>query len=91
MMENFESIDAPELSDLIPQVYEYSDEEVGVHTMSDNDCAEFVAPGSLDRGISSIFTLGLTAGAGVRRGPHRRQPSARLRFIRPVGVGRDGV
>ena len=64
MMENTESIDALELSDLIPQVYEYSDGEVSVHTMSDNDCAEFVAPeSSLNRGISSIFTLGLTASA----------------------------
>ena len=64
MMENAESINALELSDLIPQVYEYSDGEVSVHTMSDNDCAEFVAPeSSLNRGISSIFTLGLTASA----------------------------
>ena len=82
MMENTESIDALELSDLIPQVYEYSDGEVSVHTMSDNDCAEFVAPeSSLNRDIQHFHAGADRFSAGVRRGPHRRQPSARLRLI----------
>ena len=60
MQRNSEVLERLSLEDLIPQVYEYSNGEVVLHTMSDNACREFVAPeDSLDRGISSIFSLDL--------------------------------
>ena len=62
MLGNREALDRLSLSDLIPQVYEYSNGEVDVHTMSDNDCRDFVAPeDSMNRGISSIFSLDLSS------------------------------
>ena len=62
MQRNSEVLDRLSLEDLIPQVYEYNNGEVVLHTMSDNACREFVAPeDSLNRGISSIFSLDLTS------------------------------
>ena len=62
MLDNREVLDRLSLSDLIPQVYEYSDGVVDVHTMSDNACRDFVAPeDGMNRGISSIFSLDLTS------------------------------
>lgn len=62
MQRNSEVLERLSLEDLIPQVYEYSNGEVVLHTMSDNACREFVAPeDSIDRGISSIFSLDLTS------------------------------
>ena len=62
MQRNSEVLERLSLEDLIPQVYEYSNGEVVLHTMSDNACREFVAPeDSLDRGISSIFSLDLAS------------------------------
>ena len=62
MIDNRRLIDALSLSDLIPQVYEYANGEVTLHSMSDNACQEFVAPeDSMNRGISSIFSLDLAS------------------------------
>ncbi|MGB0950794.1 MAG: beta-propeller domain-containing protein, partial [Poseidonia sp.] len=62
MQRNSEVLERLSLEDLIPQVYEYSNGEVILHTMSDNACREFVAPeDSVDRGISSIFSLDLAS------------------------------
>jgi len=62
MQRNSEALERLSLEDLIPQVYEYSNGEVVLHTMSDNACREFVAPeDSIERGISSIFSLDLTS------------------------------
>ena len=62
MEANREALDAMNLDDLIPQVYEYSGGEVSVHAMSDNACRDFVAPeDGFNRGISSIFSLQLNA------------------------------
>jgi len=62
MLSNSEALDRLSLADLIPQVYEYSNGEVVVHAMSDNACRDFVAPeDSMERGISSIFSLDLTS------------------------------
>ena len=62
MQRNSEVLERLSLEDLIPQVYEYSNGEVVLHTMSDNACREFVAPeDSIDRGISSIFSLDLAS------------------------------
>jgi len=62
MLSNNEALDRLALADLIPQVYEYSNGEVVVHAMSDNACRDFVAPeDSMERGISSIFSLDLTS------------------------------
>ena len=62
MQRNSEVLERLSLEDLIPQVYEYSNGEVVLHTMSDNACREFVAPeDSVDRGISSIFSLDLAS------------------------------
>ena len=58
MQSNSEALEMLTLEDLIPQVYEYSNGDVTLHTMSDNACREVVAPeDSLNRGISSIFSL----------------------------------
>ena len=62
MQRNSEVLERLSLEDLIPQVYEYSNGEVVLHTMSDNACREFVAPeDNIDRGISSIFSLDLAS------------------------------
>ena len=62
MQRNSEALGRLSLEELIPQVYEYSDGEIVLHTMNDNACREFVAPeDSLNRGISSIFSLDLTS------------------------------
>ena len=62
MLNNNEALDRLSLSDLIPQVYEYSGGEVVIHAMSDNACRDFVAPeDGMSRGISSIFSLDLVA------------------------------
>ena len=62
MLNNNEALDQLSLSDLIPQVYEYSDGEVVLHAMNDNACRDFVAPeDGMSRGISSIFSLDLVA------------------------------
>ena len=50
------------LEDLLPQVYEYSNGVVTTHSMTDGECADFVAPKEgFNRGISSIFSLDLTS------------------------------
>ena len=62
MESNSEALSEMALSDLIPQVYEYTNGEVTVHSMSENACREFVAPeDGFNRGISSIFSLDLTS------------------------------
>ncbi len=64
MIDNRQTIDGLSLGDLIPQVYEYTNGEVNLHSMSDNACQEFVAPeDSMNRGISSIFSLDLSSNA----------------------------
>ena len=62
MLSNSEALDRLSLADLIPQVYEYSSGNVVVHEMSEGECQGFVAPqDSMNRGISSIFSLDLTS------------------------------
>ena len=58
------ALDNLTLSDLIPQIYELSDGQVTTHRMSDDACAEFVAPeDGFNRGITSIFGLELASTA----------------------------
>ena len=62
MVSNAEALTLLSLEDLVPQVYEYADGQVITHSMTDEACADFVAPeDGMNRGISSIFTLELTS------------------------------
>ena len=64
MLSNSEALEGLSLTDLIPQVYEYSNGDITVHTMNDNECRDFVAPeDGMERGISSIFSLDLASSA----------------------------
>ena len=62
IQENREVLSMLTLEDLLPQVYEYSNGSVTTHTMTDGQCADFVAPSEgFNRGISSIFALDLSS------------------------------
>jgi uncharacterized secreted protein with C-terminal beta-propeller domain len=62
IQENREVLSTLTLEELLPQVYEYSNGSVTTHTMTDGQCADFVAPSEgFNRGISSIFALDLSS------------------------------
>ncbi|MCH1587689.1 MAG: beta-propeller domain-containing protein, partial [Flavobacteriales bacterium] len=62
MQANQNALDNLSLNDLIPQVYEFTNGEVTTHRMSDDACAQFVAPeDGFNRGITSIFALELSS------------------------------
>ena len=62
IQDNREALTNLALEDLLPQVYEYRDGLRATHKMTDGECADFVAPKEgFSRGISSIFSLDLTA------------------------------
>ena len=62
IQENREVLSTLTLEELLPQVYEYSNGSVTTHTMTDDQCADFVAPSEgFNRWISSIFALDLSS------------------------------
>ena len=62
IQENRDILSTFTLDDLLPQVYEYNNGVVTTHTMTDGECADFVAPSEgFNRGISSIFSLDLSS------------------------------
>ena len=62
ILANQEALDALELEDIIPRVYERENGIITSHSMSDGDCRDFVAPeDGFNRGFTSIFTLDLAS------------------------------
>ena len=62
MLENEEVIADMSLSDLVPRIYERQGDSVFTHSITNDDCASFVAPqDGFSRGINSIFSFDITA------------------------------
>tara|TARA_B100002052_G_scaffold15361_1_gene12246 strand:- start:1159 stop:3384 length:2226 start_codon:yes stop_codon:yes gene_type:complete len=62
MLENEEVIADMSLSDLVPRIYERQGDSVLTHSITNDDCASFVAPqDGFSRGINSIFSFDITA------------------------------
>ena len=62
MLENQIALDALALEDILPKVYERSNGQITIHTMNDEDCADFIAPeDGFNRGFNSIFTFDLSS------------------------------
>lgn len=60
ILDNQNTLSQLALVDILPKVYERVDGVLTIHTMSDDACADFVAPGdSMNRGFNSIFTFDL--------------------------------
>ena len=62
MLENEEVIADMTLSDLVPRIYERQGDSVLTHSITNDDCASFVAPqDGFSRSINSIFSFDITA------------------------------
>ena len=62
LLDNQAALDALALEDILPKVYERVNGQVTVHTMDDDQCADFVAPeDGFNRGFNSIFTFDLSS------------------------------
>ncbi len=62
MLENEDVIADMSLSDLVPRIYERQGDSVLTHSITNDDCASFVAPqDGFSRGINSIFSFDITA------------------------------
>ena len=62
MLDNEEIIADMELSDLVPRIYERQNDNVITHSLTNDDCASFIAPqDGFSRGVNSIFSFDLTS------------------------------
>lgn len=62
MLENQIALDTLALEDILPKVYERSIGQITIHTMNDEQCADFIAPeDGFNRGFNSIFTFDLSS------------------------------
>ncbi len=60
ILENQLTLSKLALVDILPKVYERVDGALTIHTMDEDACADFAAPGDgLNRGFNSIFTFDL--------------------------------
>ena len=62
MLDNEEIIADMEISDLVPRIYERQNDNVITHSLTNDDCASFIAPqDGFSRGVNSIFSFDLTS------------------------------
>ena len=62
LLDNEEIIADMELSDLVPRIYERQNDNVITHSLTNDDCASFIAPqDGFSRGVNSIFSFDLTS------------------------------
>ena len=62
ILSNQERLAQMSLSDLLPKVYERDNNQVTIHTMDNQDCADFIAPeDGFNRGFNSIFTFDISS------------------------------
>ena len=55
MLDNEEIIADMELSDLVPRIYERQNDDVITHSITNDDCASFVAPQTVSQEESTVF------------------------------------
>jgi len=62
ILDNSAALDALALEDILPKVYERSNGLITIHTMDEEQCADFIAPeDGFNRGFNSIFTFDLSS------------------------------
>ena len=62
MLDNEKVIADMEISDLVPRIYERQNDNVITHSLTNDDCASFIAPqDGFSRGVNSIFSFDLTS------------------------------